>query len=50
LRGEILNFTGVDGGYEPPAAPEIHLRTAETEPEACVAVVLRKVGTGGTAI
>lgn len=50
LRGEILNFTGVDGGYEPPAAPEIHLCTAKTGPEACVEVVLRKVGAGGTAI
>lgn len=26
-RGEIKNFTGVDSPYEPPADPEIHLRT-----------------------
>ena len=32
--GEIKNFTGVDSPYEPPAAPEIHLRTEATEPEA----------------
>ena len=28
--GEIKNFTGVDSPYEPPAAPDIHLRTAST--------------------
>lgn len=28
-RGEIPNFTGVSDPYEPPEAPEIHLRTAE---------------------
>ena len=27
LKGEIKNFTGVDSPYEPPEAPEIHLRT-----------------------
>ena len=26
--GEIKNFTGVDSPYEPPAAPDMHLRTA----------------------
>ena len=35
-RGELKNFTGIDSDYEPPLAPEIHLRTIETEPEACV--------------
>jgi len=27
LRGEIGNFTGIDLAYEPPEAPELHLRT-----------------------
>jgi adenylylsulfate kinase len=27
LQGEILHFTGVSDPYEPPSAPEIHLRT-----------------------
>ena len=35
-RGELKNFTGIDSDYEPPLAPEIHLRTIEVEPEACV--------------
>lgn len=30
--GEIRNFTGVDDIYEPPASPEIHLRTPGTNP------------------
>jgi len=35
-RGELKNFTGIDSDYEPPLAPEIHLRTIEAKPEACV--------------
>jgi bifunctional enzyme CysN/CysC len=27
--GEIRNFTGIDAPYEPPEAPELHLRTLE---------------------
>ena len=27
--GEIKNFTGIDDPYEPPSAPELHLRTDE---------------------
>lgn len=40
-RGEIKNFTGIDSLYEPPESPEIHLRTAESDPEACVETVLQ---------
>ncbi|MCK9539846.1 sulfate adenylyltransferase subunit CysN [Dokdonella sp.] len=29
-RGELANFTGIDSPYEAPAAPEIHIRTAQT--------------------
>ncbi|HET7007257.1 MAG TPA: adenylyl-sulfate kinase, partial [Candidatus Binatia bacterium] len=35
-RGELKNFTGIDSAYEIPEAPEIHLRTLELKPEACV--------------
>jgi bifunctional enzyme CysN/CysC len=32
-EGKIANFTGVSAGYEPPEAPDIHLRTDEIGPE-----------------
>jgi bifunctional enzyme CysN/CysC len=35
-RGELKNFTGIDSDYEPPEAPEIHLRTLNGKPEVCV--------------
>jgi len=35
-RGELKNFTGIDSAYEPPQAPEIHLKTVEAKPEACI--------------
>jgi adenylylsulfate kinase len=36
LRGEIRNFTGIDDPYEPPLAPDLHLRTdQETMAESC---------------
>ncbi len=31
--GRLKNFTGVDAPYELPAAPELHLFTAEKPPE-----------------
>lgn len=43
-RGEIKNFTGIDSAYEPPESPEIHLRTAEADPEACVEIILKYLG------
>jgi bifunctional enzyme CysN/CysC len=33
IAGEIRNFTGISAPYEPPLAPDIHLRTAEGSPE-----------------
>ncbi len=45
--GEIKNFTGVDSPYEPPAAPEIHLRTAATEPEALADQVIAYLDAAG---
>ncbi|HQT59714.1 MAG TPA: sulfate adenylyltransferase subunit CysN [Acidiphilium sp.] len=32
--GEIRNFTGIDSPYEPPEAPEFHLRTTTADPDA----------------
>ncbi|MCL6635152.1 MAG: adenylyl-sulfate kinase, partial [Peptococcaceae bacterium] len=43
-RGEIKNFTGIDSVYEPPESPEIHLRTTEAGPEACVEIIMRYLG------
>ncbi len=28
-RGELKNFTGIDSAYEPPEAPDLHIRTTE---------------------
>ena len=38
--GLIANFTGVSAPYEPPLAPEVHLRTTEGTPEALAEQVL----------
>lgn len=35
-RGELKNFTGIDGDYEAPEKAEIHLRTEKETPEECV--------------
>jgi bifunctional enzyme CysN/CysC len=35
-RGELKNFTGIDSPYEAPAAPDVHLRTQGTAPQALV--------------
>ena len=48
--GLIRGFTGVDAPYEPPEAPELHLRTAEASPEALaerVVAELRRRGVIG---
>lgn len=38
--GLIKNFTGIDDPYEPPEAPEVHVKTAEKGPEECLQVIL----------
>ena len=38
--GEIKNFTGIDDPYEPPPAPEIHLRTDRMSLEEEVTAIL----------
>ena len=39
LKGEIVNFTGVDSPYEAPESPEIRLKTLGRAPEEMVEVV-----------
>jgi adenylylsulfate kinase len=34
--GKGLEFTGIDSPYEPPAHPEIHLRTDQSTVDQCV--------------
>jgi bifunctional enzyme CysN/CysC len=41
--GELKNFTGIDSNYEPPTAPEFHLRTVDMTPEACADEILRQL-------
>jgi bifunctional enzyme CysN/CysC len=43
-RGELKNFTGIDSEYEPPKAPEIHLRTLGLNPEHCVEQIVLSLG------
>ena len=42
-RGELLNFTGIDSDYEPPEAPEVHVRPAEESAEQCVERILARL-------
>jgi adenylylsulfate kinase len=43
LAGEIPQFTGVSDPYEPPAAPELHIRTNEEEPHESARRVVAKL-------
>ena len=38
-RGELQNFTGVGGAYEPPERPELRLDTAARPPDECVELI-----------
>jgi adenylylsulfate kinase len=40
-EGKIPNFTGISAPYEAPEKPEIVLRTAESDVEACASQVIR---------
>jgi bifunctional enzyme CysN/CysC len=42
--GQLSHFTGIDSGYEPPEAPEIHLATAERDAEQCTEAVIQYLG------
>jgi bifunctional enzyme CysN/CysC len=41
--GKIANFTGLDSAYEPPEAPDLHLRTADMSVEQEVELVLQSL-------
>ena len=43
-RGELKNFTGIDSEYQPPIAPDIHLKTAVTNAETCAALIAENLG------
>ena len=43
FAGEIPQFTGVSDPYEPPAAPELHIKTTEEEPHESARRVLLKL-------
>jgi adenylylsulfate kinase len=43
FAGEIPQFTGVSDPYEPPAAPELHIKTNEEEPHESARRVVAKL-------
>ncbi len=43
-RGEMAGFTGIDGSYEVPQAPELRLDTAQLALDDCVGQILRLAG------
>jgi adenylylsulfate kinase len=43
FAGEIEQFTGVSDPYEPPAAPELHIKTNEEEPHESARRVISKL-------
>jgi adenylylsulfate kinase len=43
FAGEIGQFTGVSDPYEPPAAPELHIKTDEEEPQESARRVILKL-------
>jgi adenylylsulfate kinase len=43
FAGEIKQFTGVSDPYEPPAAPDLHLKTDEETPEESARKVIEKL-------
>lgn len=46
-RGEIKHTPGIDWPYEPPHAPDVHLRTDKTAPEECVETILNHLKSKG---
>ena len=43
LAGEIVDFTGVDGCYEPPGAPEVHVDTNRLGVDASIDFMLSEI-------
>ena len=46
-EGKIRNFTGIDSPYEAPEAPEIHLRTTETDAQSMADGIVAYLQTRG---
>jgi bifunctional enzyme CysN/CysC len=44
--GDIVDFTGVSAPYEPPAEPDVHVRTVTTDVSAAVAEILDALEAG----
>ena len=42
-RGEIANFTGVTSPYEPPTAPDVHLRTNQISPDQAADAIIARL-------
>jgi bifunctional enzyme CysN/CysC len=45
--GQLQNFTGIDSPYEPPEAPEVHIDTTTTEPQAAAEQVIARLSAMG---
>ena len=45
--GEIKHFTGIDSDYDVPQAPEIHVKTAEQDIEACAKQIVSYLSENG---
>ncbi|HTX33001.1 MAG TPA: sulfate adenylyltransferase subunit CysN [Solirubrobacteraceae bacterium] len=41
--GELENFTGIDSAYQRPEAPELHIETVHTSPEAAAEQILEEL-------
>jgi bifunctional enzyme CysN/CysC len=42
-RGELVNFTGIDSAYEPPVAPEVHLRMIAMSTDSCIGAIIHSM-------
>ena len=45
-QGQLPHFTGLDSPYDPPVSPEIHLKTLQDSPEACVEIIMKTLTCG----
>ena len=43
ISGELLNFTGISSGYEPPESPDLHVCTENESPEDSVDKLFRVI-------
>jgi bifunctional enzyme CysN/CysC len=49
MKGEIGQFTGISSDYEPPASPELRVRTDSLAPESIVEDIIRRLEDAGIA-